>query len=135
MGSKALSHPKMPSARVENRNIQTIYRGHHTRGGVYGATMEALEFKKKLLTRIKRAQGQVSAIHRMLDEDADSLDVLIQIAAVQGALNKAGQDLLSNHIKHCVTEVFDPTNSDTRADKMEELLNLFERYTHIGGPS
>ena len=71
----------------------------------------------------------------MLDEDADSLDVLIQIAAVQGALNKAGQDLLSNHIKHCVTEVFDPTNSDTRADKMEELLNLFERYTHIGGPS
>ena len=71
----------------------------------------------------------------MLDEDADSMDVLIQIAAVQGALNKAGQDLLSNHIKHCVTEVLEPGNPETRADKMEELLNLFERYTRIGGPS
>ena len=97
--------------------------------------MEAAEVKKKLLTRLKRAQGQVAAIHRMLDEDAACMDVLVQIAAVQGALNKAGQDLLSNHIKHCVNEVFEHGNAEARSDKMEELLNIFERYTHIGGRS
>ena len=97
--------------------------------------MEPAESKRKLLTRIKRAQGQVSAIHRMLDEDAGCMDVLIQIAAVQGALNKAAQDLLTNHIKQCVDDVFEPNNADNRADKMKDLLNIFERYTHIGGPS
>ena len=97
--------------------------------------MESVEAKKKILTRIKRAQGQVSAIHRMLDEGANSMDVLIQIAAVQGALNKAGQDLLNNHIKNCVTEVFEHSQSEARTDKMEDLLSIIERYTHIGGPS
>ena len=97
--------------------------------------MDPTESKKKLLTRIKRAQGQVSAIHRMLDEDAACMDVLIQIAAVQGALNKAGQDLLSDHIKHCVNEVFEDGNPEDRANKMDELLNIFERYTNIGGRS
>lgn len=97
--------------------------------------MESVEAKKKLLTRIKRAQGQVSAIHRMLDEGANSMDVLIQIAAVQGALNKAGQDLLNHHIKNCVNEVFEHSQSDARTDKMEDLLSIIERYTHIGGPS
>lgn len=97
--------------------------------------MEPAESKKKLLTRIKRAQGQVAAIHRMLDEDAACTDVLVQIAAVQGALNKAGQDLLTNHIQDCVNEVFEDGNTEAKADKMAELLNIFERYTHIGGPS
>ena len=55
--------------------------------------MDPVESKKKILTRIKRAQGQVSAIHRMLDEDAACMDVLIQIAAAQGALNKADETL------------------------------------------
>ena len=100
-----------------------------------GPDMEVSDSKKKLLTRIKRAQGQVSAIHRMLDEDAPCMDVLIQIAAVQGALNKAGQDLLSNHIKHCVTEVFEHGTTEDRTDKMEALLHTIEKYTRIGGNS
>lgn len=91
--------------------------------------------KKKILTRLKRAQGQVGAIHRMLEEDSPCLDVLVQIAAVQGALNKAGQDLLGNHVEHCVQEVFENGDSEARANKMKDLMTIFQRYTHIGGPS
>lgn len=97
--------------------------------------MKPTDSKKKLLDRIKRAQGQVNAIHRMLNEDADCMDILVQIAAAQGALNKAGQDLLTNHIQHCVHDVFENGNSEDRAQKVNELLNIFQRYTHIGGRS
>jgi DNA-binding FrmR family transcriptional regulator len=97
--------------------------------------MKPAESKKKLLTRIKRAQGQVAAIHRMLDEDAACTDVLLQISAVQGALNKAGQDLLSNHIQNCLNEAFDDANAEAKTEKMAKLLNIFEKYTHIGGRS
>ena len=91
--------------------------------------------KKKLLTRVKRAQGQVSAIHRMLDEDSPCLDVLVQIAAAQGALNKAGQELLAHHIQSCVQEVFENGSPEARENKMKDLMTIFDRYTHIGARS
>ena len=89
--------------------------------------------KKKLLGRLKRAQGQVSAVHRMLEEDAPCMDVLTQISAAQGALDKAGQQLLSNHIQTCVHEAVTHGNEDERREKMDELMALFDRYTRIGG--
>jgi len=97
--------------------------------------MEDSQDQKKILTRLKRAQGQVGAIHRMLEENSPCLDVLVQIAAVQGALNKAGQDLLSNHIEHSVHQVFENGDAEARANKMKDLMTIFQRYTHIGGPS
>ena len=97
--------------------------------------MEDIQGKKKILTRLKRAQGQVGAIHRMLEEDSPCLDLLVQIAAVQGALNKAGQDLLNDHIENCVHEVFENGDTHARAEKMQNLMTIFQRYTHIGGPS
>ena len=93
------------------------------------------ENKKKILSRLKRAAGQVSAIHRMLEEDKACMDVLVQIAAAQGALNKVGQQILGNHIETCVQEALTHGDSHEREEKMRELMNIFERYTHIGGVS
>lgn len=56
----------------------------------------------KYLTRLKRVEGQVRGIHRMVRDDAYCIDVLTQIAAAQRALDAVGLALLEDHLTHCV---------------------------------
>lgn len=84
--------------------------------------------KKKLLTRLRRVEGQVGALRRMLDEDEYCVDVLLQISAVQGALGKVGHILLESHIRHCVREAFDGGDPRARDEKIDELMEVFARY-------
>ncbi|HKP21494.1 MAG TPA: metal-sensitive transcriptional regulator [Thermoleophilaceae bacterium] len=65
-----------------------------TRG--YSAT------KPQLQTRLRRIEGQIRGIERMVDEDRYCIDVLTQIGAVQAALDKVALGLLDDHARHCV---------------------------------
>ncbi len=84
--------------------------------------------KRKARARLKRIEGQVAALGRMLDADADCVDVLIQISAAQGALAGAGQLILGQHIESCVSEAFRHGDEAERALKIEELMDVFSRY-------
>lgn len=84
--------------------------------------------KMKLGSRLRRVEGQVAAVRRMIDEDAHCTDTLTQIRAAQGALGRVAEIVLSNHIEHCVTEAFDSGDADRRQRHIDELLDLFARY-------
>ena len=84
--------------------------------------------KRKMIGRLKRAEGQLAAVRRMVDEDSYCVDVLVQISAVQGALSRVGELLLGSHIQHCVTEAFESGDEDERQAKIEELMDVFSRY-------
>jgi DNA-binding FrmR family transcriptional regulator len=88
--------------------------------------------KKKLLARLSRAEGQISALRRMVDDDAYCVDVLLQISAAQGALGKAGHVLLESHIRSCVSEAFEGGDAAEREQKVDELMDVFARYGGIG---
>ena len=88
--------------------------------------------KKKLLARLKRAEGQISALRRMVEEDAYCVDVLLQISAAQGALGKAGHVLLDSHIRTCVGDAFERGDAKQRGKKVDELMDVFARYGGIG---
>jgi CsoR family transcriptional regulator, copper-sensing transcriptional repressor len=60
--------------------------------------------KEQLLTRLKRIEGQVRGVERMVDEERYCIDVLTQIAAIQAALDKVALGLLDDHARHCVVE-------------------------------
>lgn len=90
------------------------------------------EEKKKLQTRLNRAQGQVAAIHRMLDDDAYCVDVLLQISAAQAALGQIGKVVLAAHMNSCVSEAFAGNDANARRTKIDELLDVFSRYGHLG---
>lgn len=62
------------------------------------------ENKEQLLKRLRRAEGQVRGIHRMIDEDAYCIDVLTQVSAATRALETVALGLLEDHLKHCVAE-------------------------------
>ena len=91
--------------------------------------------RKKLLARLKRAEGQVAAIRRMVEEDAYCVDVLLQLQAARGALGKAGQVLLRSHVEGCVHDAFTRGDESERAAKVDELMDVFGRYSGLGRSS
>jgi DNA-binding FrmR family transcriptional regulator len=60
--------------------------------------------KEDLLARLRRIEGQVRGLQRMVESDAYCIDVLTQITSVDGALKKVAVALLEDHIRHCVAE-------------------------------
>lgn len=84
--------------------------------------------KKKMQARLRRVQGQVAALSRMVEANDDCVDVLLQISAAQGALGKAGQLLLDAHIRTCVAEAFDTGDASQRDQRVDELMEVFSRY-------
>lgn len=62
------------------------------------------ENREDHLTRLRRIEGQVRGLQRMIDEDVYCIDVLTQIASVTKALQKVGLGLLDEHVRHCVME-------------------------------
>ncbi len=86
------------------------------------------ENKKKLLARLKRVEGQIGALRRMVEEETYCVDVLLQIRAAQGALGKAGHVLLDSHVRTCVADAFQEGSEAERAQRVDELLDVFARY-------
>ena len=84
--------------------------------------------QKKLLNRLRRAEGQTAAVFRMVDEEASCVDTLLQISAVQGALDKVGQILLRYHIENCVTNACNSGDERDRQQKIDELMEVFARH-------
>lgn len=76
---------------------------------------------KDLMNRLKRIEGQVRGIQGMLENDAYCTDILIQVAAVNAALNSFNRALLSNHLHSCVAENIRAGNDDV-IDELVELL-------------
>ena len=91
--------------------------------------------KKNICTRLRRLEGQVAGLGRMMEEDNACVDVLLQISAAQGALGKMGQILLEPHMSHCVSEAFEYGDGDKREQYIEGLLDNFESCLLYTSPS
>ena len=87
--------------------------------------------KKRLLTRLKRAEGQLSGVRRMVEEDDYCVDVLLQLQAVRGALAKIGQVVLRNHVETCVVAAVNGDDAEAREAKLDELMDVFARYAGV----
>lgn len=85
--------------------------------------------KKKLLARIKRAEGQLAAVRRMIEQDAGCVDTLTQVSAVRGALGRAGEIILRNHIDTCVASAIQSGNPEARSERIDELMVAFARFS------
>jgi DNA-binding FrmR family transcriptional regulator len=86
------------------------------------------EVQEKALARLRRIEGQVRGLGRMIEEQRYCADILVQIASVQEALRGVGKLLMKNHLEHCVT---DALRSGDRLDAERaytEVLDLMYRY-------
>ena len=87
------------------------------------------ETKAKTLGRLRRIEGQVQGIQRMVDEDKYCVDILLQLAAVQGAVEQVQKLLLGAHIESCVSEAIRSGSARDRQKKVGELLDVFSRFS------
>ena len=84
--------------------------------------------RKKLIGRLRRIEGQIAGIQRMVEDDAYCVDVLVQMSAAQGALAKAGHVLLGHHVEHCVSDAMRHGDEQERQIKIDELMDVLGRY-------
>jgi DNA-binding FrmR family transcriptional regulator len=82
--------------------------------------------KKDLQDRLRRIEGQIRGIQRMVDEDKYCIDILTQLNSATAALKAVGMGLLDEHVRHCVKDSIDQGNSD---EKVEELLAAVARFS------
>ncbi len=87
--------------------------------------------KELLENRLRRIEGQVRGVQRMVDEEAYCVDVLTQIASVVSALEKVGMLVLKDHVEHCVRESIEGGDRQKADDKVEELTAAVERFLRV----
>ncbi|MCL6445366.1 MAG: metal-sensitive transcriptional regulator [Alicyclobacillus sp.] len=83
--------------------------------------------KDDLLRRLKRVEGQVRGIQKMIEEDRYCVDILVQIAAIRSAMNKVGLSILESHTRGCVAEAL--TNQASGHEKVDELMEVIRQFT------
>ncbi len=71
--------------------------------------------KERSLTRLRRVEGQVRGLQRMVDEDRCCAEVMTQIAAAQEALRGVGREIMRNHLRHCASTAADASTDDAGA--------------------
>ena len=86
------------------------------------------ETKAKARGRLRRIEGQVQGLQRMIEGDAYCVDILLQISAVQGALEQVQKLLLGRHIESCVADALRSGSQSERQQKIDELLDVFSRF-------
>jgi len=83
--------------------------------------------KTRNLNRLKRIEGQVRGLQRMVEGDRYCADILTQLSSVQQALGAVGRELMRNHLKHCAAEAIRAGGAP--ADEMyDELIELMNRH-------
>jgi len=85
--------------------------------------------KQRASVQLKRIEGQVRGVARMVGEERYCGEVLIQISAIQESLRSVAQILLRNHLQHCATEAIRSKDRERRERMYEELTDLF--FKHI----
>lgn len=88
---------------------------------MYGYSMN----KKELKDRLRKIEGQIRGLQRMVDEDKYCIDILTQLNSATAALKAVGMGLLNDHVRSCVRDSLEHGNGD---EKVEELIGAVGRF-------
>lgn len=83
--------------------------------------------KTSCAKRLGRIEGQVRGIARMLEEDRYCIDVVTQISAVRAALKRVEEEILKDHVGHCVENAIQSGDKDEQRQKVAELVSVLGR--------
>jgi len=84
--------------------------------------------KDRNLKRLRRIEGQVRGLQKMVEEDRYCADILTQISSVHEALRSVGRELMRNHLKHCATAAM-KSGPETAEPMYDELVDLMYRHS------
>ena len=85
------------------------------------------DIKASVLKRFGRIEGQVRGLSKMVEQDRYCIDIVTQISAVRAALRRAEEEILRDHVAHCVEHAIASGNKADQRRKIEELMNVVGR--------
>jgi DNA-binding FrmR family transcriptional regulator len=86
------------------------------------------ELKQQALARLKRIEGQIRGLQRMVEDERYCGDVLVQVASVHEALRGVGKLLMRNHLRHCITDALASGDDHSREEAYSEVLDLMYKH-------
>ncbi len=86
------------------------------------------DIKARNLKRLRRIEGQVRGLQKMVEEDRYCADVMTQIASVHEALRAVGRELMRNHLKHCASSAI-KSGPDEAEDMYDELVDMIYKHS------
>lgn len=108
-----------PHTHGQEHNHAEEHNHSHPHGHVHSE-----EEKKAVINRLSKAAGHLEAVKRMVQNDADCSDVLIQLAAVRAAINNTGKVVLKNHMNHCIIEAVEEHDMEA-IEKLNQAIDKF----------
>jgi DNA-binding FrmR family transcriptional regulator len=99
---------------MDESTVQQVYQYH--------------KHKDKLLKNLRKIEGQVRGVHKMIEEDRYCVDILTQLAAIKAATNKIGLTLLEDHTRGCVKKAIQE-RADEGESHIEELMEVIRAFT------
>ncbi len=87
------------------------------------------EIKAANLKRLRRIEGQVRGLQKMVEEERYCADILVQVSSVQEALRAVGKELMRNHLRHCAAEAIGKGTPEQSEAMYQELLDLIYRHS------
>ena len=80
------------------------------------------------ILRLKKIEGQVRGVQKMIQEERYCIDILTQINSIVGALKSVEENILERHLKGCVRQSFDKGDRDDRQDKIDEVITVLKKF-------
>lgn len=80
------------------------------------------------IVALRRIEGQIRGVQRMIQQKQYCIDILNQISAVKGALTRIEENILTKHIRNCVTNAIKGNSQEEREIKLEEIMHLLHVY-------
>ncbi|GAB4074036.1 metal-sensing transcriptional repressor [Barrientosiimonas marina] len=91
------------------------------------ATPRTYEEKQAVSNRLKRIEGQVRGIQKMIEQDRYCIDILVQINAINAALKKVGFSVAERHMKHCVSNAVQTGEGNEAIDELMQVMKQFSK--------
>lgn len=83
---------------------------------------------EKELTRLRRIEGQIRGIQKMIEEKRYCIDILTQLSSVVGAIKSVEENILERHLKGCVHQSFTEGNKEDKAKKIDEVVKVLKKF-------
>lgn len=83
--------------------------------------------KAACLKRLSRIEGQVRGLARMVEDDRYCIDIVTQVAAIRAALSRVEEEILRDHMGHCIKHAMTSGSAREQSAKIDELLDVFAR--------
>jgi DNA-binding FrmR family transcriptional regulator len=87
------------------------------------------DVKASVIKRLNRVAGQVGGVTRMVEADRYCIDIITQISAVRAALRRIEDEVLGDHVAHCVSDAIRSGDAEDQRRKIDELIEVLGRAT------